>query len=280
MKGSLSMKRSLAILFAAVLVLAGLGSPTAASAEASSDSPVLSRIVSSGTLRVGMSGNQPPLNFKGKDGSMMGLEMDLATTLAGLMGVKLEIVQKPFGELLGALQKGEVDLVMSGMTITAERNLKVAFVGPYYLSGKSILTRSSALAQADDPGDLDQADLKLAALAGSTSQNFVELLMPKAKLVTTKDYDEAVKLVLADEVQALVADHEIVQLTALLHPRESLVTLARPLTIEPIGIAVPPGDALLLNFLENTLGALEAGEILGMLRSRWLQQGDWVQQLP
>ena len=274
------MKRSIAILFAAVLVLAGLGLPTASSAEASSDSPVLSRIVSSDTLRVGMSGNQPPLNFKGKDGTLMGLEVDLATTLAGLMGVKLEIVQKPFGELLGALQKGEVDLVMSGMTITAERNLRVAFVGPYYLSGKSILTRSSSLAQADDPGDLDQADLKLAALEGSTSQNFVELLMPKAKLVTTKDYDEAVKLVLADEVQALVADHEIVQLTALLHPRESLVTLARPLTIEPIGIAVPPGDALLLNFLENTLGALEAGEILGMLRSRWLQQGDWVQQLP
>ena len=274
------MKRSIVILFAALLALSGLGSPTATSAEASSDSPVLARIVSSDTLRVGMSGNQPPLNFKGKDGTLMGLEVDLATTLAGLMGVKLEIVQKPFGELLGALQKGEVDLVMSGMTITAERNLKVAFVGPYYLSGKSILTRSSSLAQADDPGDLDQADLKLAALEGSTSQNFVELLIPKATLVTTKNYDEAVKLVLADEVQALVADHEIVQLTALLHPRENLVTLARPLTIEPIGIAVPPGDALLLNFLENTLGALEAGEILGMLRSRWLQQGDWVQQLP
>jgi polar amino acid transport system substrate-binding protein len=274
------MKRSLVVLIAAVLALSGLGLPTAASAEASSDSPVLSRIVSSGTLRVGMSGNQPPLNFKAKDGTMMGLEVDLAEALASLMSAKLEIVQKPFGELLGALRKSEVDLVMSGMTITAERNLKVAFVGPYYLSGKSILTRSSALAQADETEDLDQADLKLAALEGSTSQNFVELLIPKATLVTTKDYDEAVKLVLADEVQALVADHEIVALTALRHPEEKLATLARPLTIEPIGIAVPPGDALLLNFLENTLGALEASEVLGALRSRWLQQGDWVQALP
>ena len=177
------MKRSIVILFAALFALSGLGSPTAASAEASSDSPVLARIVSTDTLRVGMSGNQPPLNFKAKDGTMMGLEVDLATALAGLMGVKLEIVQKPFGELLGAIEKGEVDLVMSGMTITAERNLKVAFVGPYYLSGKSILTRSSALAQADDTEDLDQADLKLAALEGSTSQTFVELLIPKATLV-------------------------------------------------------------------------------------------------
>jgi len=274
------MKRTIVILFAAVLALSGLGLPTVASAESAPDAPVLGRIVSSGMLRVGMSGNQPPLNFKAKDGTMMGLEVDLATTLAALMDAKLEIVQKPFGELLGTLQKGEVDLVISGMTITPERNLKVAFVGPYYLSGKSILTRSSTLAQADETEDLDQANLKFAALEGSTSQSFVELLMPKATLVATKDYDEAVKLILADEVQALVADREICTLTALLHPEENLATLASPLTIEPIGIAVPAGDALLLNFLENTLGALEAGELLGALRSRWLQQGDWVQQLP
>jgi ABC-type amino acid transport substrate-binding protein len=211
---------------------------------------------------------------------MMGLEVDLARAIATLMSAQLEIVQKPFGELLGALQKGEVDLVMSGMTITAERNLKVAFVGPYFLSGKSILTRSSTLAQAKETGDLDQPGLKLAALEGSTSQGFVEALMPKATLVATKNYDDAVKLVLADEVQALVADREIVALTAFRHPEEDLVTLKQPLTIEPIGVAVPPGDGLLLNFLENTLGALEASDLLGALRSRWLQQGDWVQQLP
>ena len=272
------MKRSLVALIAALIAVCLAACSTTPTTP--TDPPALARIVSSGTLRVGMSGNQPPLNFKGKDGTLMGLEVDLATTVAGLMGVQLEIVQKPFGELLGALQNGEVDLVMSGMTITAERNLKVAFVGPYYLSGKSILTRSSALAQADETEDLDQADLKLAALEGSTSQSFVEVLIPKATLVTTKDYDEAVKLVLADEVQALVADHEIVALTAFRHPEEKLATLAQPLTIEPIGVAVPPGDVLLLNFLENTLGALEAGDFLGALRSRWLEQGDWVEQLP
>lgn len=274
------MKRSLVLLIAAALALSGLGSPTGASAEASSDSPVLSRIVSSGALRVGMSGNQPPLNFEAKDGSMMGLEVDLARTIASLMNAELKIVQKPFGELLGALQKGEVDLVMSGMTITAERNLKVAFVGPYYLSGKSILTKSSALAQADETEDLDKADIKLAALEGSTSQQFVQALIPKATLVATKDYDEAVKLVLDDEVQALVADREIVVLTAFRNPEAKLATLAEPLTIEAIGIAVPPGDGLLMNFLENTLGALEAGGLLPGLRSRWLEQGDWLEQLP
>jgi polar amino acid transport system substrate-binding protein len=154
------MVRSIATLLAALGLAA---SAVSAPAQAASDSPILSRIVSSGTLRVGMSGGQPPLNFKSRDGKLLGLEVD---------------VQKPFSELLGALAGGEVDLVISGMTITPERNMKAAFVGPYFLSGKSILTRSTSLAQVDEIGDLDQADLEFAALEGSTSQQFVQSRLP------------------------------------------------------------------------------------------------------
>ncbi len=248
-------------------------------AGAESSSTVLERIAA-GKLRVGMSGNQPPLNFESKDGQMMGLEVDMARALAALMGVELEIVKTPFGDLLGSLAKGDIDLVMSGMTITAERNMRAAFVGPYYLSGKSILTKSATLAAADETGDLDKADLTLVALEGSTSQAFVEALLPNAKLITATDYDAAVKLLLDDKAQALVADQEIVALTAFLNPRAQLATLTQPLTIEPYGIAAAAGDSLLLNFLENTFGALEAAGALEALRNRWLTQGDWVDQLP
>jgi polar amino acid transport system substrate-binding protein len=271
------MSRSIVILIA---VLALVAAAVSAPARAGSDSPVLSRIQSSGTLRVGMSGGQPPLNFKSKGGRMLGLEVDMAGALAGLMDVQLKIVEKPFSELLGALAGGEVDMVMSGMTVTLERNLKAAFVGPYFLSGKSILTRSSSLAQVDEARDLDSADLKLAALEGSTSQRFVQSRLPKATLVTTPDYDAAVKLLLSDEVNALVADREIVALTAFLYPKEGLATLREPLTIEPIGIAVPPGDPLLVNFLGNAMGALEASGFLSAVRARWLEQSDWIQELP
>lgn len=258
-----------------------LALPALAVLPAAAEADTLARIVQSGKLRVGMSGNQPPLNFRSKSGTMMGLEVDLAQALASLMQVKLEIVERPFGELIATLEKGDVDLVMSGMTITARRNMKVAFVGPYFLSGKSILTKStSPLAQATQTEALNHEDLSLAALAGSTSERFVKTLLPQAKLVTTKDYDEAVKLVLQDKVQAMVADYQIVELTAFRNPDANLETLSRPLTIEPIGIALPPGDGLLLNFLENTLAALETGGVLEALDERWLKQSDWVQELP
>jgi polar amino acid transport system substrate-binding protein len=267
------------IALAAFAILTMLALP-AVSAGATKDSPVLARIVKSGKLRVGMSGSQPPLNFKSKGGVLMGFEKDLAGGLAELMQVELEVVQKPFGELLETLRKGEVDIVMSGMTITTERNMKVAFVGPYMLSGKSFLTRqSSAIATAKSRNDLDKPGMKYAALEGSTSQIFVEKLLPQAALVKTPNYDEAVAKLLAGDVDAMVADYEIIVLTTMRNPSAGLVA-ASPISIEPIGVAVGPGDPLLINFLENTFSALEASGLLTELRKRWFERSDWLEQLP
>jgi polar amino acid transport system substrate-binding protein len=250
------------------------------SAPAPQASPVIARIVDSGTLRVGMSGNQPPLNFKSRSGNMMGLDVDIARGLAAMLGVEPRIVVMPFGELIGALQRGEVDLVISGVTITPARNMKVPFVGPYHLSGKSILTKSSTLAQADDTSDLNQPSLKLAALSGSTSEDFVKAFLPKATLKLTENYDSAIEMLRKDEVQAVVADFEICVLSAFRYPNDGLVTLARPLTVEPLGIAAAPGDPLFLNLIENNVDALEASGLFEGLRGRWFKGGGWVEQLP
>ena len=67
----------------------------------------LQRVMRTGELRVGTSGNQPPFTVKSKDGSLIGYEIDLAEALAEAMGVKVRFVEKPFPDLLPALaQKG------------------------------------------------------------------------------------------------------------------------------------------------------------------------------
>lgn len=261
-----------------LLVCFALGFAPAAAAKA--ESSTLARIVKTGTLRVGMSGDQPPLNVKNKDGQLIGMEVDLAKLLAASMGVKLQLVEKPFGELLGALQKGEVDVVMSAMTITPERNLKVAFVGPYFLSGKSLLTRSQKLASISESTSLDDSGVSLAALTGSTSQSFVEVVAPKAKLLTVPDTNQGVQAVIDGKVDALVADYPTCVLSVLRYPDASLATLLSPLTIEPIGIALPADDPHLLNLVQNYLNAITATGMREALRSRWFDDGSWLVQLP
>ena len=103
--------------------------------------PVMQRIVKSGKLVVGTTGTQPPLSATSKTGEIMGLDADIAKLIARDMEVTLEFKTLPFADLLPALAKGQVDLVISSMTITPIRNRQVAFIGPYYVSGKGILTK-------------------------------------------------------------------------------------------------------------------------------------------
>jgi polar amino acid transport system substrate-binding protein len=244
------------------------------------ESPVIDRILSTGVLRVGMSGNQAPMNTRNNDDQLMGLEVDLANMLAAAMEVKVKFVVKPFPELLPALKAGEVDIVMSGVTITASRSADVSFVGPYMLSGKSILTKSDLLAAADEAGDINEEHLTVTALKDSTSETFVKQYLPKVTLVTSDDYDKAVKMVIDGQADVLVADMPICVVSVLKYPEADLVTLTRPLTVEPFGIAIPATDPQFLNLLDNLLSTLDEMEVLEDLKRKWLDNGSWISTLP
>ena len=159
-------------LVALVLMLVG-GLLAVASDVPAQESQTLNRVITSGTLRVGMSGNQPPYNVVSREGDVIGIEVDIAEQLAAAMDVELQIVRRPFPQLLDGLIAGDFDVVMSGMAITPQRARRVSFVGPYLLSGRSILTNARALAALDDAEDLDKPRLKLAALQNSTSERFI-----------------------------------------------------------------------------------------------------------
>jgi len=196
------------------------------------------------------------------------------------MGVKLRVQTMPFSDLLPALEAGKVDMVISGMTMTPERNLKAAFVGPYRISGKSVLAKTATLARVDEVSEIKASNVTLAALKGSTSQSFVEAVFPNVKLILVKDYDEAVKLVLDDKAHAMVADHPICITTVLRYPDKDLVALITPFTYEPLGIAVPPNDPLLVNWLENLLDSLDGMGELQAMNERWFENGSWIKELP
>jgi polar amino acid transport system substrate-binding protein len=244
-----------------------------------SASPVLDRIQARGELVVGTMGNMPPLNMTSKDGEIFGLEPDLARLLAKAMNVKVKFVTKPFNELLPALQNGQVDMVLSGMTITPERNLKVAFVGPYFISGKAFLTKIKTIAYADEAKDANNPNTKIVALKGSTSQAFAEAFLDKTTLFTTGTYDEAVDMVLQDKAQAMIADYPICIVSVFRYPEAGLLSVVTQLTYEPIGIAIPANDPLMMNWTRNTLKIIEGSGILDELKLKWFAEGDWLNKL-
>jgi len=247
--------------------------------SSTSASPVLDRIQQRGELIVGTMGNMPPLNMTSKDGEIFGLEPDLARLMAEAMNVKVKFVTKPFNELLPALQTGEVDMVLSGMTITPERNRKVAFIGPYFISGKAFLTKIKTIAYADEAKDANNPDTKIVTLKDSTSQAFAEAFLDKTTLFTTGNYDEAVDMVLQDKAHAMIADYPICVVSVFRYPEAGLLSVVTQLTYEPIGIAIPANDPLLMNWTRNTLNNIEGSGILDELKLKWFARGSWLNKL-
>ena len=148
------------------------------------------------------------------------------------------------------------------------------------MSGKSVLTKSRALAGGETAQDFNRSDITVAALRNSTSEAFVQKKLAKAKLVTIEHYDEAIQMIIKDEIDALVADMPACKLAVFRYPEEDLATLSAPLTVEPIGIAVPSSELPLQMLLDNYVSAYEASGLLEMLRVQWLEKGDWVESLP
>ena len=131
------------------------------------ESAALDHVVESGELRVAMSVDQPPFNMRNKDKVIIGFDVDLAQALADAMHVELKIVEIPFGDLLSALLEGKVDVAISGISITPERTRRVSFVGPYTLSGKSILTTARIKEVAKDGSVFNDAEIRIVALNNS-----------------------------------------------------------------------------------------------------------------
>lgn len=266
------MKKKITIfLLITVLMLTVVQNATAESA--------MDRIIQKGELVVGITGTQPPLNVTTKDGKIIGFDADIAKLVATNMGVKVKLAAMPFAKLIPALQAGQVDIVLSSMSMTLERNLKVAFVGPYYISGKGILTKEQTISALQEADGLNRPQFKVAALQNSTSKIFVEKSAPKAQLVTTSSYDEAVEMLLQDKINALIADYPFCAFTAFRHKDKGLVAGQSKLTFEPLGIAVRE-DTLMINWLQNFMLMLEGSGQLELLNKRWFQDASWVKQLP
>ncbi len=248
--------------------------PTAQAGE------TLQRVLDFKTLNVGMSADQPPMTARNKTGGLRGYDVDLARAMASAMRVQLEIKVMPFSDLISALERDEIDMIISNMSITPERTEQVTFLGPYMMAGKSILTRNSVLAQAKEGGAFNRKDLKLVAIENSTSAMFISEAAPDAQLVTVATNDTGIAKIINGEADAMIADMAVCKLAVLRHQDAGLVTLSEPLTLEPVGIAVSKDDHQFQNLVDNYLDAYGKTGVLSGLRKKWFEDGSWVGALP
>ncbi len=266
--------RIVKLTLAATLALALLCPPLSQAGQ------VLERILEKQELRVGLDPTFPPLEAITKKGRLIGFDVDLAELLAAGLGVKLKLVQMPFKDLLPALARGRLDMVISGLTITARRNRKVVFIGPYLMAGQTILIHHKMADRIRGPEDLNKSDLTVVVPKDTTAEEVVRRLMPKARLITTRGEIKAVKKLLQGQAQALVSDLTFNSLMAFRYRSRGIIHLDTPFTFEPLGIAIPQGDPDLANWLHNQLFLLRGAGSLDRLGEKWFHDPTWIEKLP
>ena len=232
----------------------------------------LQKIVERGTLVLGTSGNMTPMTRSINDGKdAVGFDIDLAKTLASTMSVELEIKILPFDQLISAVNSGDVDIVISNMTITPQRNAQAMFVGPYLTSGKCLVTKEDSLAAAQKKEELNQSGLKMAVIKGTTSETFVKLGMPNVEAIAVTTQNQAVELIRSSQVSALLTDFPICKSIISSNPDDGFVSVFSNLTYEPIGIAVAPQNAHLVNYTQNFLVRANQVGLLEALANKWFK---------
>lgn len=240
----------------------------------------IEKILAKKELVVGTTGDFPPYSATTKSGELIGMDIDLTRLMADAIGVKQVIKQMPFGELIGALERGEVDIIAAGMSITPARNLKAAFVGPYSISGKSIVSKESFVSDLSNAEQLDKAEYLIVAVEGSTSEKAARALWDSAEIKTVKNFDDALKLVLEGKATGLIADYPYCAVTAYRFQDKGISVPKEPFTFEPIGFAVHKDASHFVNWLENYLLTLDGNGLLESLEERWFNELSWISSLP
>ena len=107
-----------------------------------------------GTLRMGTNATFPPYEFVGDDGSVQGIDADIAAAIADKLGMKVEITDMEFASLIPALQSDTIDVALAGMTVTPERQESVDFSDSYAKGVQVIIVPEGSDVQTGTTGDI------------------------------------------------------------------------------------------------------------------------------
>jgi polar amino acid transport system substrate-binding protein len=245
--------------FTAVTVLVVTFSMFITSCTQPAKQSTLEKILAEKTIVVGTTGEQFPFSFKGENDELEGIDINIANYLANDLGVTVKYEVMDFDQLIPSVVSGKVDVVFSGVSITTERNTKVAFPGVYFKSGKSILTKSKKLSKGEAEF-VNTESVTLVTVSGTTSEVFVKNRFPKAKLVLVENNSEAIKLLGEDKVHGIVADFETCEMLAFSYEDSFLYynNISKSNEKEFISPVVAAGDHLFINLLTNYIKRINA----------------------
>ncbi|WP_116364471.1 transporter substrate-binding domain-containing protein [Parahaliea mediterranea] len=220
-------------------------------------------------LRVGLSPDYPPLAFT-EEGRVVGMEADHATAVGGILGRPVKLVPMSFEQLLPALQAGEVDVLMSGLSVTARRSEQVDFTEPYLLVGQMAIMHRDKIARFAQPWAVFREGVRVGVEPDTTGADFAARELPDAAVSFYADPEQAFAALRADRIDLYIHDAPTSWQLANSAENDDLISTYSPLTEEMLAWAVRKGNASLQGELNNALQLMRGNGTLSYIQGRWI----------
>ncbi len=271
------MKNKLAVLMIMFLLFAGIA-PAGETGKKLSEESIVESIQKAGVIRVGMS-TFVPWAMKNKQGKLIGFEIDVARKLAEDMGVKIEFIPTNWSGIVPALLTEKFDVIIGGMGITPQRNLKVNFTIPYDYSGMSLVAHKKKAPGFISLDDFNKKHIVIAVRIGTTAEQAARKYMPNATLRLFDNETQALQELNLGRIHAVVASAPLPMFQALKYPAKLYVPIKENFTKEPIGFAIRKGDFDALNYFNNWIRKIDADGFLKETKAYWFETDKWRAQV-
>ena len=235
----------------------------------------LAQVRARGTLRWGadIQGGEPYAYQDPHNSSrLVGFEVEIADALAQRLGVRAEFVQNDWSTLIPSLERGDFDIIMNGLEVTATRRERVAFSRPYYAFTETLVVRR------DETALHTLTDLRRRRVGTLDASLGFELLRatPGVEIVLYEGVEEPYIDLEQGRVDAVVLDNIIADRYGLVRPG---LRAAGSVGDGTYAIAVRPSDGPLLQAVDAALaGMIRDGELRAILM-RWSLWNDRQEHL-
>jgi ABC-type amino acid transport substrate-binding protein len=227
------------------------GEPAGEVRQFPADTP-LGKIQRNGEITIGVKYDVPPFGFLNpQTDEVEGFDVDLGRFIAEELGVKPKFIEAISDNRIPFLERGTVDLILSTMTINAERDTEIDFSEPYYIAEGRILVPKGS----DIKGLQDLNGKSVCTALGSTYEETIRERAPDADLRLVDTYSECLELLQNEAIDAISTDDVI--LTGMIIQDDSLQMVGDRLTVEPYGVGIKEGDKQMKRFVDQVLTQME-----------------------
>jgi glutamate transport system substrate-binding protein len=215
-------------------------------------------IVEKGEIVIGVKFDVPPFGFENpQSGEVEGFDVDMGNAIAERLGVKAKFIEAISDNRIPFLQDGTVDLILSTMTITTDRDADIDFSNPYFIAhGRTAVYEGSDIA---GPDDLGEGTRTCTALGSTYETTIIPKVAPDTKIEAVDAYSDCVELLQNGAVDAEITDNII--LAGQKAQDDKIQLVGEDLTTDPYGIGIPDGQTDMQDFVNEVLAEMfENGE--------------------